>query len=682
MRISSMPFHDFLNRISLKAVQHLYTMERKLVSSSLKSVIARNPRVSIDLSILEERLWKCQKLKDFLQIHAQMTVSGFINDSFAASRLLSFCTGFHFLALDYSRQLLNQIENSNTFSWNTIMRAYVRRNVPQCCLPLYRLMLKCDLVPDNYSHPIVLQACCLRFCVDARFLFDESPVLDSVTWNSILAAYVQIGDVDESVYIFDNMPERNTIASNSMIALFGRSKLVEDARKLFDEMTSKDTVSWTAMISCYEQNEMFREALELFTLMRVCGIQIDEVVMVSVLSACASLGATKEGEAIHGLIIRIGIQTYVSLMNSLIHMYLSYRNINAAELLFDLGYSDQISWNIMISGYLKCGFVDKARHSFDSMPRKDLVSWSTMISGYAQHGRSSDTLALFHEMQIRGVRPDETTLVSVLSACTNLFALEQGKWVHAYIRKHAFQINLFLGTTLVDMYMKCGCTMTALEIFDEMEETSISTWNALILGLAMNGFFKEALEKFSNMERCGVLPNETTFVGVLGACRHGGLVDKGWEYFNSMKNIYNLEPNIKHYGCMVDLLGRAGLLNDAKKLIKDMPIAPDVSTWGALLGACKKHGNTDIGERVGRKLIEFEPQHDGFHILLSNIYASEGKWDNQMEVRSVMKKRKVVKIPGCSIIEADGNVHEFLSGDNVHPQMNEIEKILNEMARN
>ncbi|XP_020686721.1 pentatricopeptide repeat-containing protein At1g05750, chloroplastic isoform X1 [Dendrobium catenatum] len=718
MRISSMPFLDFLNRISLKGVQRSYTMERKLVSSSLKSVIARNPRVSINLSILEERLWKCQKLKDFFQIHAQMTVSGFINDSFAASRLLSFCTGFHFLALDYSRQLLNQIENSNTFSWNTIMRAYVRRNVPQCCLPLYRLMLKCDLVPDNYSHPIVLQACSLRFCVvegeqihshilkfglcldlyvlntlinmysvcghlkDARFLFDESPVLDSVTWNSILAAYVQIGDVDESVYIFNNMPEQNTIASNSMIALFGRSKLVEDARKLFDEMTSKDTVSWTAMISCYEQNEMFREALKLFTLMRVCGIQIDEVVMVSVLSACASLEATKEGEAMHGLIIRIGIQTYLSLMNSLIHMYLSYRNINAAELLFDLGYSDQISWNIMISGYLKCGFVDKARHSFDSMPRKDLVSWSTMISGYAQHGHSSDTLALFHEMQIRGVRPDETTLVSVLSACTNLFALEQGKWVHAYIRKQAFQINLFLGTTLVDMYMKCGCTKTALEIFDEMEEKSISTWNALILGLAMNGFFKEALEKFSNMERCGVLPNETTFVGVLGACRHGGLVDKGWEYFNSMKHIYNLEPNIKHYGCMVDLLGRAGLLNDAKKLIKDMPIAPDVSTWGALLGACKKHGNTDIGEGVGRKLIEFEPQHDGFHILLSNIYASKGKWDNQMEVRSLMKKRKVVKIPGCSIIEADGNVHEFLSGDNVHPQMNEIEQILNEMARN
>ncbi|KAI0524041.1 hypothetical protein KFK09_003405 [Dendrobium nobile] len=160
-----MPFHDFLNRISLKGVQHSYTMERKLVSSSLKSVIARNPIVSINLSILEERLWKCQKLKDFLQIHAQMTVSGFINDSFAASRLLSFCTGFHFLALDYSRQLLNQIENSNTFSWNTIMRAYVRRNVPQCCLPLYKLMLKCDLVPDNYSHPIVLQACSLRFCV-------------------------------------------------------------------------------------------------------------------------------------------------------------------------------------------------------------------------------------------------------------------------------------------------------------------------------------------------------------------------------------------------------------------------------------------------------------------------------------------------------------------------------------
>ncbi|XP_020572679.1 pentatricopeptide repeat-containing protein At5g66520-like isoform X2 [Phalaenopsis equestris] len=638
------------------AVQH-----SKVVSSTLKAVLTGSPTVSINLCILEECLRKCQIPKDFLQIHAQLSVSGLINDSMAASRLLSFSANSHFLPLDHSLRILDQAENPNAFCWNTIMRAYVRRNLPQSCLSLYRSMLKSGLVPDNFTHPIVLQACSLRFC--------------------LREAYVQIGDVDESVYIFDNMPEQNTIASNSMIALFGRSKLVEDARKLFDEMTLRDTVSWTAMISCYEQNKMFREALELFNFMRGCGIPIDEVVLVSVLSACASLGTIKEGEAIHGLIIRIGIQTYLSLMNSLSHMYSSYGNIDAAELLFDSSYSDQISWNIMISGYLKCGFVDKARRTFHSMPHKDLVSWSTIISGYAQHGSFSDTLNLFHEMQIRGIRPDETTLVSVISACTNLSALEQGRWVHAYVRKHAFRLNLFLGTTLIDMYMKFGCTETALEIFDEMEEKSVSTWNAVILGLAMNGFFKEALEKFSHMERHGVLPNEITFVGVLGACRHGGLVAEGRDHFNSMKHVYNLEPNVKHYGCIVDLLGRAGLLNEAEEVITYMPIVPDVSTWGALLGACKKYGNNEIGERLGRKLIELEPEHDGFHVLLSNMYASKGKWDDLMEIRSIMKRRKVVKTPGCSIIEADGIVHEFLSGDDGHPQMNKIEEMLNEMAR-
>ncbi|KAK8936709.1 Pentatricopeptide repeat-containing protein [Platanthera zijinensis] len=415
-------------------------------------------------------------------------------------------------------------------------------------------------------------------------------------------------------------------------------------------MPERDVVSWTAMISCYEQSEMFRESLELFYLMRIRGVRIDEVALVTVLSSCASLQATKNGESVHGLIIRTGIQSYVILQNSLIHMYCSCSEITTAQMLFDSCDKDQISWNIMISGYLKCGFVDKA-------------------------------LSLFQEMQTLGVKPDETTLVSIVSACTNLSALEQGKWVHAYIRKHSYQLNVFLGTTMVDMYMKCGCRESAMLVFDEMEEKSVSTWNAMILGLAMNGFFKEALKKFAEMERHGVLPNEVTFVGVLGACRHGGLVDEGREYFDLMKRMYNLEPNVKHYGCMVDLLGRAGLLGEAEKLIDDMPVAPDPSTWGALLGACKKHGDTEIGERVGRKLIEFEPKHDGFHVLLSNIYASKGKWDDLMEVRSDMKQRRVVKMPGCSIIEARGAVHEFLSGDSSHPKMEEIEDMLNEMAR-
>ncbi|KAG0483838.1 hypothetical protein HPP92_011922 [Vanilla planifolia] len=696
---------------------HAVNLGRIIVTSYLIRSRRLSFKPSISFSILEDQLRKCQTTGHFLQIHAQMMVSGFIMDTFAASRLVAFSTNCSYVDLDYSRLLLHHIDYTNAFMWNRVMRACIKWNDPQGCLSLYKMMLKSDLDPDKYTHPIVVQACALLFSMlegkqihghvlkfgfcldvyvlntlinmysvygdleDARLLFDESPVLDSVSWNTMLAAYVQAGDVDNSLYFFNKMPVQNIIASNSMIALFGRNKRVEDARKLFDEMTCRDVVAWTAMITCYEQNEMYKEALQLFYLMKNTAFPMDEVVMVSVLVACVSLGAPKDGQVVHALIIRLGLEAYLNLQNALIHLYSSLGNIGDAQLLFDSGYFlDQISWNSMISGFLKCGFVDKAKHFFDAMPEKDLVSWSTMISGYAQLGHFSNALTLFHEMQIKGIRPDEATLVSVISACTSVSALEQGKWVHAYIRKHAIPLKLFLGTTLLDMYMKCGCIETAQEVFNEMEERGISTWNAMILGLSMNGLFKEALEKFAEMERYGVLPNEITFVGVLGACCHGGLVDEGRKHFNSMKHNYNLKPNIKHYGCMVDLLGRVGLLSEAEELIESMPMAPDVATWGALLGACRKHGNAALGERVGRKVIELEPKHDGFHVLLSNIYASKGKWDELKDVRCMMKQRKVIKKPGCSMIETNGTVHEFLSGDNSHPQMEAIKEMMVEMT--
>ncbi|KAK9136647.1 hypothetical protein Sjap_007241 [Stephania japonica] len=515
----------------------------------------------------------------------------------------------------------------------------------------------------------------------ARKLFENGAVLDSVSWNSMLAGYVQMGDVEEAALIFNRMPEKNTIASNSMIALLGKVGRVGEACKLFDEMLVRDVVSWTATVSCYEQNEMFEEALVMFSRMNGEGVSVDEVVVVSVLSACANLSAVREGQLIHGICIRNGIESYVNLHNALIHMYSSCGEIKESRKLFDSGQQlDQISWNSMISGYVKCGSIEEARKLFDSMLERDVVSWSAMISGYAQHDRFVETLELFNEMQRGEVRIDETTLVSVISACAHLAALDQGKWVHAYIKKNNFEINSVLGTTLIDMYMKCGCVENALEVFYGMKEKGVSSWNAIIVGLAMNGLVEESLEKFSKMSNHGVAPNEITFMGVLGACRHVGLVDEGCSYFKSMTQIYKVEPNVKHYGCMVDLLGRAGLLEEAEELIGTMPMAPDVATWGALLGACKKHGDTKMGERVGRKLIELQPDHDGFHVLLSNIYASKGRWEDVVEVRGLMRHQGVMKTPGCSLIEANGVVHEFLAGDTTHSLMEDIDRMLDEIA--
>lgn len=688
-------------------------------SSAIKSCVnlRLSLRPTINLSVLETKIQRCQCLKQFNQIFSQMILTGFIRDTYAASRLIKFSTDSNFIHIGYSLQILNHIENPNGFIWNTMMRAYLERNSPREALNLYKLFLVKDAIPDNYTYPILLQSCAARFsefegqqmhnhalkfgfCSDvyvgntlinmyvvcgnisnARKIFEESPVLDLVSWNSILAGYVKIGDVKEAKYIYDRMPERNTIASNSMIVLFGRTGHVAEANQLFNEIPRKDMVSWSALISCYEQNALYEEAMLLFVKMNANGVPVDEVVMISVLSACTNLSIVQAGKSIHGLAAKIGIQSYVNLQNALIHLYSSCGEILEAKKLFNDGiHLDQISWNSMISGYLKCGSVEEAETLFNSMPEKDIVSWSAMISGYAQHEHFSEALALFQEMQLHGIRPDETTLVSVISACTHIAALDLGKWVHAYISKNDLKVNIILGTTLIDMYMKCGCVANAMEIFNAMEEKGVSTWNALILGLAMNGMVEKSLEMFAAMEKAGTLPNEITFMGVLGACRHMGLVNEGRHYFYSMIHEHKIEPNVKHYGCMVDLLGRAGMLKEAEELIETMPIPPDVATWGALLGACKKYGNNEMGERVGRKLIQIQPDHDGFHVLLSNIYASKGNWNNVLEIRGKMMQHGVVKTPGCSMIEANGIVHEFLAGDKTHPQINDIEHMLDVVA--
>ncbi|KAL8545358.1 hypothetical protein ACS0TY_005509 [Phlomoides rotata] len=615
-------------------------------------------RRMITYSGLDTLFFQCKNLKLFNQILCQMICTGLVKDTYAASKVLKFSTDSPFIQVDYSHKIFTSIDNSNGFIWNTMLRAFVQGNRAHDSIFLYKSMLKNHfLCIDNYTYPILIQGCSLRlFEFEGKEVFDESPVPDLVSWNSMLAGYVLEGSVEEAKLFYSRMPKRSIIASNSMIVLLGRSGRLSEAHKLFDEMEEKDVVSWTALISCYEQNLMYGGGFR-------------------------SVFDYAVGKLVHSLVVKTGFESYVNLQNALIHMYSRCGDVWSAQKLFKTSsFLDIISWNSMISAYMKCGLVENARELFDKMPEKDVVSWSSMISGYAQLDNFSEMLALFHEMQHQGVKPDETILVSVVSACAQLAALDQGKWLDAYIRKNGYTVNIILGTTLINLYMKCGSVESAMDVFNGMEEKGVSSWNALILGLAMNGQVERSLNMFEEMKKFGNVANEITFVAVLGACRHMGLVEKGRKYFDSMIKEYNIEPNIKHYGCLVDLLGRSGLLKEAEELIYTMPMAPDVATWGALLGACKKHGNKEIGERIGRKLIEYQPEHDGFHVLLSNIYASKGNWENVVEIRGIMTKQGVVKTPGCSIIEADGVVHEFLAGDRSHPQMKEIEGMLEEMV--
>ncbi|KAJ1279821.1 hypothetical protein BS78_04G185200 [Paspalum vaginatum] len=646
----------------------------------------------LTVSLLDAQLSRCRSARHLLQIHAQFLASGLLADAFAASRLLLFTTSAAAArllprAFHHSLDLFRLVRSPNAFTCNTLLKAALRQGLPHFCLPLYTSM---PVAPDAYTHPLLAAACAARGntieglqvhlhafrhgfgdnvylrnalmhmysacgCVaDARRVFDAGPVWDAVSWNTVLAAYVRVRDVEQAARVFASMPERSSVAVSSMVALFARRGMVDEAKRVFDGAEHRDAFTWTAMITCFERNGLFAEALGVFSCMREEGWPVDEAVMVSVVAACTRSEVIQNGEVCHGLVLRYGLGSRVNVQNALIHMYSSCMDVVAARRLFDSGEClDHYSWNSMISGYLKNGHVEDARALFCEMPDKDNVSWSTMISGCVQNNQSSEALTVFDNMRAHGVKPDEVTLVSVISACSNLSALEQGKSVHEYIRQYQYNISIVLGTSLIDMYMKCGCLKAALEVFDMVEEKGTPCWNAAIVGLAMNGLVTKALDMFSEMEASGTaVPNEITFTGILTACRHAGLVEEGRQFFKLMQSKYQIVPNIRHYGCMVDLLGRAGYVREAEDLIQSMPMSPDVPAWGALLGACWKHGDSEVGERVGRKLVELDPHHDGVQTMLSNIYASEGMWHSVKDLRGFMKQQHVAKVSGYSVVES------------------------------
>ncbi|KAK9268407.1 hypothetical protein L1049_000157 [Liquidambar formosana] len=298
--------------------------------------------------------------------------------------------------------------------------------------------------------------------------------------------------------------------------------------------------------------------------------------------------------------------------------------------------------------YCKCGCISLARDLFDNMPEKNLFCWNIIINGHVEDSAYEEALLLFREMQLKGIKGDKVTMVSLLLACTHLGALELGKWFHAYIEKEKIEVDVPLGTTLVDMYAKCGSIEIALKVFQELPTKDVMTWTALIVGLAMSGEGEKALEFFHEMQMNGVKPDAITFVGVLAACSHAGLVDEGLSHFNSMSNRYGIEPSIEHYGCMIDLLGRAGHIAKAEELIQNMPMAPDYFVLGGLLGACRIHGNLEAAERAAQQLLELDPDNGGTYVLLSNIYSSLKKWEEAKRVRELMVERNIKKPPGCS----------------------------------
>ncbi|KAF7818200.1 pentatricopeptide repeat-containing protein [Senna tora] len=445
---------------------------------------------------------------------------------------------------------------------------------------------------------------------------------------------------------------------------------------------------WNTLIRARVHHSAFRAQSSLFVYlrMRFHGVLPDLHTYPFLLQSFKSLPHLHLGQQVHAHIFHFGLSNDPFVQTSLINMYSSCGNLVFARQVFDeIAKPDLPSWNSVIHANAKVGMIDVARKLFDEMPQRNVISWSCMINGYVSCGDYKSALSLFHSLQMlegHRLQPNEFTISAVLSACGRLGALEQGKWLHAYIEKCRIKVDVVLGTSLIDMYAKCGNIERAKFVFDILgPEKDVMAWSAMISALAIHGRAEESLELFARMIHNGVSPNAVTFVGVLCACVHGGLVSEGTVYFKRMTREFGIIPLIQHYGCMIDLYSRAGRIEDAWNVVKSMPMEPDVQIWGALLSGARMHGNIETCEVSLKKLVELEPSNSGAYVLLSNVYAKLGRWGEVRHLRDMMEERGVKKVPGCSLVEIDGVLHEFFAGDDSHPDTHDIHMMLDEIIK-
>ena len=392
-------------------------------------------------------------------------------------------------------------------------------------------------------------------------------------------------------------------------------------------------------------------------------------------------------DSVHAQIVKSGFERYPVVETALVDSYSrSLGSLGNARKVFDeMSERNVVSFTAMVSGYARVGDVESAAKLFGEMPERDVPSWNAVIAGCTQNGFFSEGIRLFREMVVLAMeekyrcnRPNQVTVVCALSACGHTGMLQLGKWIHGYIYKSGFVIDSFVLNALVDMYGKCGNLKLARKVFEMNPDKGLTSWNSMINSFALHGQSDNAIAIFEQMIELGgdVRPDDVTFIGLLNACTHGGLVEKGYYYFEMMIREYGLEPRIEHYGCLIDLLGRAGRFDEAMEVIKGMSMKPDEVVWGSLLNGCKVYGRTDLAELAAKKLIEIDPHNGGYGIMLANVYGELGKWDEVRNVRRTLKEHKSYKIPGCSWIEADDQVHQFYSLDKSNPRAEEIWSVL------
>ncbi|GMH15066.1 hypothetical protein Nepgr_016907 [Nepenthes gracilis] len=643
------------------------------------------------------------------QLHAHIVLNSLRQSNYWVSLLISHCTSLK-APPSYARRIFNSVPWPNVFAYTSMLKFYFQLGAHHDVLSLFQEMRGKKVRPDAFVFPMLIKSAgksAIRFHAHvlklglvndhfvrnaimgmyasfgpielARELFDQMPDRAIADWNLLISGYWKWGLEMKARELFDLMPAVNVVTWTAMVTGYSRMKDLESARRYFDGMPEKTVVSWNAMLSGYAQNGFNNDALRLFDDMLDAGVQPDETTWVTVISSCSSHGDPCFAEVLFGKIHDKKIPLNCFVKTALIDLSAKCGNLLNAKTVFDeLGvHRNSVTWNVMISAYMRVGDLTTARELFDKMPEKNVVSWNSMISGYAQNGQSPLAIELFKEMiAISHSKPDEVTMVSVLSACGHLGALELGNWVAAFLIEARIELSISGYNALIFMYTKCGSMKDAQKIFQEMSVRDVVSYNTLISGLAAHGHGDGAIELFAKMSEEGIHPDRITFIGVLTACSHAGLLEEGRKIYESINS-----PTVDHYACMVDLLGRVGELDEAVRLVERMPVEPHAGVYGSLLSASRIHKNVEIGEFAANKLFELEPNNSGNYILLSNIYAAASRWEDERRVREAMVKKGVKKATGWSWVEYGGKMHKFLAGDRSHEWSDAIYKVMAELRR-
>ncbi|XP_022951266.1 putative pentatricopeptide repeat-containing protein At5g52630 [Cucurbita moschata] len=562
-------------------------------------------------------------------IHGHIVKTGTHEDLFVMTNLVNVYAKCG--VMEHARKVFDNLPRRNVVGWTTLVTGYVQNSQPLVALKVFIEMLQAGAYPTNFTLGIVLNAC---------------SSLQSMELGKQVHAYIIKYHLD-----FD------TSIGNSLSSFYSKFGCLELAIRAFQKIKEKNVISWTSVVSACGDNGQAARSLNFFTEMLSEGVEPNEYTFASVLSTCCVMQTLSLGAQIHSLSIKLGYGSSIPINSSVMYLY------------------------------LKCGWLIEAQKVFEGMETPNLITWNSMIAGHAKmmdaaeddlaaHKSGSTALNMFQKLYHSGIKPDLFTFSSVLSVCSRLVALEQGEQVHAQIIKSGVLADVVVGTALVSMYNKCGSIDEASKAFLEMPSRTLISWTSMITGLAQHGLSQQALRVFEDMRLAGVEPNKITFVGVLSACSHGGLVDEALYYFEVMQKQYKIEPVMDHFACMIDMYMRLGRVEEAFDVVKKMNFEPNEIIWSMLIAGCRSHGNSELGFYSAEQLLKLRPKDAETYVSLLNMYISAGRWKDVSKVRKLMTEEKLGKLKDWSWISIKEKVYSFKPNDKSHHQTTEMYELL------